>query len=137
MNKYLYFILLFFLYSCLSSFNEQDILGKYSPINYYNNFDTIIIAKNNKYYRKVYDINKKLVLDMSGEWYFTNDNKNIQFWSFYLNLDDDLVKFPESVKDTLGGSQVVIEKFNGNIKFCFGYFAQDLENQNCYEKLIK
>ena len=87
------------------------------------------------YHRKVYDVKKHLVLDMNGKWNFYNNKKSqIQFHNFYLNLEDDLVKFPKLVEDTLGGGSFNMVWSKGKIEFCVGYYSADLPNQNCYKK---
>ena len=121
--------------SCVDNFTEQEILGTYTAVHYKNCFDTIQIKNNGIYHRKVYDVKKHLVLDMNGKWKFYNNKKSqIQFHSFFLNLDRNLVKFPELVEDTLGGGSFNIERNKGKIEFCVGYYSEDLPNQNCYKK---
>lgn len=120
--------------SCIEHFEEREIYGYYTPIDYKNSFDTIQLLPDGVYHRKVYDRNKKLLLEMNGKWTL-KDNENLQFDPFYLNLDDDLVKFPEQVKDTTGGWAGNLEANNGKIQFCVGYYAPKLSNQNCYCKL--
>ena len=124
------FILLMFS-SCVKHFEEKEVCGYYTPVNYKNNFDTIQFLPNSKYLRRVYDINKKLVLEMKGNWKLTEQKSKIQIDGFYLNLDDDLVKFPELSKDT---NMMVISVLETNmeiIQFCAGHYP----NQNCYQKV--
>lgn len=45
-----------FLISCVYRFTEQEILGIYTPVDYKNCFDTIVLKENGVYDRKVYDI---------------------------------------------------------------------------------
>jgi hypothetical protein len=131
---YLLFSLLL-LSSCVDRFTEQEVLGVYTPVDYKNCFDTIRLKKNGVYHRKVYDIKKHLLLDMKGKWNFYNEEKSqIQFHSFYLNLDDNLIKFPELVQDTVGGGAFNLERNNNTIAFCVGYYSASLPNQNCYQK---
>jgi hypothetical protein len=120
------------LFSCIK---EQDLKGTYVPVNYKNNFDTIRLEDDGIYSRKVYDINGKLLLKMKGRWEHKNDI--INFRPFFLNLDYDLVKFPEVIQDTLGGWSGNLHKNNGNLEFCVGHLSASLPNQNCYRKIAK
>ena|SRR5690554_491555 len=129
-------LLLIFLitFSCTESYTEDEVVGVYTPIDYEKNYDTITLLKNGHYNRKVYNLNKEMLLSMEGKWSFYNDNKNqIRLYSFYLNLDDDLKNNPSLVKDTSGTNLIVLEYINDNLGFCVGYFA----NQNCYQKQSK
>lgn len=119
-------------FSCI---REQDLKGTYVPVNYKNNFDTIDLEDNGIYSRKVYDINGKLLLKMKGKWERSNDA--IRFQSFYLNFDDDLVKYPELAQDTLGNWGGYLGYNNGDLEFCVGHFSGSLPNQNCYQKIGK
>jgi|APGre2960657404_1045060.scaffolds.fasta_scaffold01286_6 hypothetical protein len=112
-------------------FNETDLYGYYTP-NYLNNYDTIQIKPKGIYYRKVYDKNKKLILEMNGRWRFESGNKII-IEKFYLNLDDDLIKFPDSSKDTNYSISTYFQNDNSGMFFCVGYS----KDQNCYRKLKK
>ncbi len=117
------------------AFNEQELIGIYTPVNYKNTFDTIQLHTNNVYHRRVYDRNKKLVLEMDGEWKIDGDF--IKFEPFYLNLDDDLILYPQSIQDTTGGWGGYLEKKNGSMEFCVGHLSASLPNQNCYQQLNK
>lgn len=111
----LFIILLFS--SCVEHFEEKEVYGYYTPVGYKNNFDTLQLQPDNVYYRKVYDINKKLLLEMKGKWKM-EVNHRIILSPFYMNLDDDLVKFPELVNDTTGGVNTYFEMRNGKVRFC-------------------
>lgn len=115
------------------NYTENELIGIYTPKDYKKTFDTIQLEKNNVYYRKVYDVDKKLVLEMKGKW--TLDNNFVKFKSFYLNLDDDLVTFPESAQDTTGGWGGDLAKSKGIIEFCVGHLSASLPDQSCYKKL--
>lgn len=128
--KALIIMFLFPLTSCVERFNKEEVYGIYAAVGYKNTFDTLWLKENEVYHRKVYDKNKKLVLEMDGKWTIKN-NEEIQFYSFYFNLDDDLIKFPESVKDTTGGRSAILETDNGTIQFCVGYY----QGENCYQKI--
>ncbi len=120
--------------SCRNSFTEKEIIGTYSPLDYKNTYDTIQLNEHNIYRRKVYDINKKLVLDTKGKW--SVDEDVIVFKSpFFLNFDRDLVQFPELLQDTISNGVGYIYLNNGTIKFCVGQASASLPNQNCYYKL--
>ena len=133
--RYLIGLLSIFFFSCSNSIDLEDAVGTYVPENYENNFDTITLRSKGVYHRKVYDSDGNLVLNMKGKWMLGENKDEIRFRSFYLNLDDDLVKFPESVQDTSGGWSGLIEKEIGEMKFCLGYYSADLPDQNCYKKI--
>ena len=122
------------IYSCTNNFTEKEVIGTYVPVDYKQTFDTIILMKNGIYHRKVYDRNKTLMIDMKSQ-YKIQANGSILFYSYFLNLDRDLVKFPELIKDTLGGGSFILEKIDGKIGFCTGYASASLPNQNCYHKV--
>lgn len=135
MKSVYYIFTVLFLISCVYRFTEQEILGIYTPVDYKNCFDTIVLKENGVYDRKVYDIKKHLVLDMSGKWNFKKGQSNvIEFSSYFHNLDRDLIKFPELAIDTIGSWSHTIERSKGKIEFCVGYYSADLPNQNCYRK---
>ncbi|PQL94855.1 hypothetical protein [Apibacter adventoris] len=119
----------------LSCISDRDVEGVYVPVDYKNNFDTICIKMNGIYDRKVYNKNGKLLLKMKGEWQRSNDA--IRFQSFYLNLDDDLEKYPKLVQDTMGNWGGYLGYNNGNLEFCIGHLSASLPNQNCYRKIKK
>lgn len=130
--KYLIWLFtLALLSSCDEHFEEKEMYGYYTPIDYKNNFDTLQLQPEGLYYRKVYDRNKKLLLEMNGKWKFEN-NHTLKLETFYHNLDDDLVKFPESVKDTTSGVTTSFESRNNTIQFCVGYYNDE---KNCYGKV--
>lgn len=132
MIKILFIVLLFS--ACIPHFEDNEVVGLYTPNDYKNNYDTLEIKPDGIYHRKVYDFNKKLLLEMNGKWNL-RDNEILHFEPFYLNLDDDLVKFPHLVKDTTGDWEGSLEKVNNKIQFCVGYHAPKLSNQNCYVKI--
>lgn len=119
-----------FFASCDEHFEAEELYGYYAPVGYKNTFDTIQLKPDSVYHRKVYDKNSELVLEMNGKWQIERNNI-LHFTPFYLNLDVDLAKFPQSVNDTSGGWQGRLETRKGVIGFCVGYF----ENENCYRKV--
>lgn len=120
-------------FSC-KSYTEKEIIGLYAPVNYNNTFDTIRLIEGGKYYRKVYDKNKTLVLKMEGKWNVHSDI--IEFESpYFYNLDRDLIKYPELMEDTVSNGNGYVGLKNGTIEFCIGYFSADLPDQNCYQKI--
>jgi hypothetical protein len=124
-------LIMFLLTSCKERFTNDEMIGTYVPIGYKNNLDTIQIKPQGLYHRRVFDKTNKLVLEMEGTWKLVTQNSQIQIEPFYLNLDDDLVKFPDNVRDT---SMVIIKNLetqNGTIQFCVGYY----EGENCYRKI--
>jgi hypothetical protein len=115
-------------------YTEKELIGVYAPTDYKNTFDTIQLKEHNKYHRKVYDKNKKLVLEMQGEWNIKEDV--IEFKSpYFFNLDRDLVEFPELLQDTASNGLGYVWKKKDTLEFCVGHFAVDLPDQNCYQKL--
>ena len=117
----------------MRSFTEKEMIGTYSPSDYKNTYDTIQLNEHNKYHRKVYDINKKLILERKGAWIVEEDV--IDFKSpYFLNLDRDLEKFPELLQDTISNGVGYIYLINGTINFCVGNASASLP-QNCYQKL--
>lgn len=132
--KRIFLLFLVTVCSCTESYTEKELIGTYTPENYKNTFDTIQLKENNVYHRSVYDISKTLVLDIDGEWSVKEDV--IKFKSpYFLNLDRDLVQFPELLQDTISNGIGYIYSDNGIIKFCVGHFSASLPNQNCYRKL--
>lgn len=128
----IFFLMGLLFVSC--GYTEKDLIGVYAPADYKNTFDTIQLQEHNKYHRKVYDINKKLVLEMQGEWSIKEDV--IEFKSpYFFNLDRDLVEFPELLQDTVSNGLGYVWKKKGTLEFCVGHFAVDLPDQNCYQKL--
>src|SRR5690625_2605713 len=92
----IFFLIGLLFVSC--GYTGKDLIGVYAPTDYKNTFDTIQLKEHNKYHRKVYDKNKKLVLEMQGEWSIKEDV--IEFKSpYFFNLDRDLVEFPELLQD--------------------------------------
>ena len=124
-------IVLAMLSSCVQHFDEKELYGKYVAVNYKNTFDTIQLMPQGSYYRHVYDRNKKLVLETEGKWKLEEQKTKLKFIHFYLNLDDDLIKFPESVKDTSTEVITTLETQKGTVIFCVGYYR----GENCYEKI--
>lgn len=122
--------LMVFLFISCNTIREDEIYGKYVPISYKNNFDTLTIYKNNEYKRTVYDKNKKLLLHYKST-YRLDKSDLIKFDDFYLNLDRDLINMPEDVKDTDMSMTTSFEKKDKDIIICFGYHI----GENCYRKL--
>ena len=121
-------ILLICFSSCDEHFEKSDIYGCYTPIGYKNNFDTIIFKVKNKFRRRVYDKNKKLILDQKGTWVL-KDKHTLLIETFYRNLDDDLVRYPEKI-DTNFSLSTYFETVDGKIQFDFGHFI----GENCFQK---
>jgi hypothetical protein len=126
--------LLFFVIfsSCDQKFEEKELYGFYSPIDYKNTYDTIQLKPNGVLQRRVYDRNRTLVLNQSGKWQL-DGNTIIKFRTFFVNLDRDVAKFPELLADTLGGWGAKLKKKQHGLKFCVGH---DI-NENCYQKIKK
>lgn len=88
-NTSLILVLPLLLFSCQNISNE-DIYGKYSPISYKNSFDTLTINKDGTYNRRIYDKNKKRLLNYNSKYKL--EGNTINFDDFYLNLDKDFFK---------------------------------------------
>ena len=109
--------------------NKENIIGKYAAVGYVNTSDTIMVNKAGIYERKIYDKNKKLALQMQGKWEY--DNGLLVMTPFFLNLDRDIVLYPEILSDTSMRMEVLVEKTLKGTRFCTGY----LENEYCYKKI--
>jgi hypothetical protein len=119
------------LYSaCDVRFSEKDLYGTYVPFNYKNTYDSIQLNPRGVYLRKVYDKSGKKVLDMSGKWEMKDANE-IQFYSFFQNLDRDISLYPELLSDTTGGVSTILRTDGTSIRFCIGHY----ENSNCYKRI--
>lgn len=110
--------------------DEGEAVGAYVAQGYLNTIDTIYLEPAGIYERRVYTTNGSCVLSMRSKWKLTGD-REIAFDAFFLNLDRDLLKFPELTADTLGGMHSILESKGSSLVFCVGY----LENQNCYRKV--
>ncbi len=127
-NTSLILVLLLLLFSC-QNISSEDIYGKYSPISYKNSFDTLTINKDGIYNRRVYDKKKKRLLNYNSKYKL--EGNTINFDDFYLNLDKDLVTFPEDINDVDMTYTTFFEKKDKNITLCFGYHS----GENCYKKV--
>lgn len=118
-------------FSC--TYKAEELFGVYVPNDYKNTFDTIQLNENKRYNRRVYDKNKKLVLEIQGQWDIKGDV--IEFKApYFFNLDRDLVEFPELLQDTISNGIGIIWKKKNTLEFCIGHLAVDLPDQNCYKK---
>ncbi len=125
-----FLIILTLLFSCTEHFEEKELYGYYSPVDYKNTFDTLHLQPKGIYYRKVYDGNKKLLLNTNGKWNVEKDGK-VKLNGFFLNLDNDLVKYPETVNDDGMELLTNFETNSSVIQFCCGY----KQGENCYQKI--
>lgn len=117
------------LVSCVHNYTKQELQGIYIPIGNKNNSDSIQLLNNGTFKRKIYDKNKKLVLEAEGTWQM-NANK-IKFKKFYLNLDQDFAEGNTKLDDGYYDIETVLETSNNTIQFCVGYY----ERENCYLKI--
>lgn len=126
-----FLFLLFFLFSLFAcEYYKKEIVGVYNLENLKLSHDTIILKENNIYDRMVYDLNGVQLLKYSSKWKFQKPNRII-LTDFYLNLDDDLNKFPELLKDRDMEINTFIETIDGRNGFNVGYY----ENQFNYLKV--
>lgn len=69
---------------------------------------------------------------MNGKWKLLEQANRIQLIGWYVNLDDDLVKFPELVNDTNMIINTTLENEYGIVQFCgVGHHPEE----NCYQKI--
>ncbi|WP_223601696.1 hypothetical protein [Chryseobacterium sp. GVT01B] len=129
MKKSISLILLPLLFSC-QNISSEDVYGKYSPVSYKNTYDTLTIHRDGVYNRVIYNREGKKLLDYDSKYKI--DNQSITLSKFYLNLDKDLIAFPEDVEDTNTTYITSFKKKDKNIFLCFGYYGE-----NCYQKIIK
>lgn len=120
--------------SCAKRFSKEEILGTYIAEGYTHSFDTIVLQQNNRYHRKVYNVEKELLLDMEATYEFDGNNR-IDLSSFYVNLDDNLIKFPNQVSDTTSLTSIILKEHNGKIVFCLGSIFGKSEFDYCYNKI--
>lgn len=113
MKKSISLILLPLLFSC-QNISSEDMYGKYSPISYKNTYDTLTIHRDGVYNRVIYNREGKKLLDYDSKYKI--DNQSITLSKFYLNLDKDLIAFPEDVEDT---NTTYITSFKKKIKTFF------------------
>lgn len=123
---------IFLLNSCVELFEEDEVYGYYVPVSYKNTFDTIQLKPNSIYHRKLYDKSNKMVLETTGSWKFEKGHRII-LRGFYLNLDQDLDKFPYLASDTSMEVDSYFETKGGVIRFCVGYTM----DENCYTLIAK
>lgn len=128
MKRVISLILLPLLFSC-QKISDEDIYGKYSPVSYKNTYDTLTIHRGGVYNRVIYNIERKKLLDYNSKYKL--DGSSIKFSDFYLNLDKDLIAFPEDVNDVDMTYTTFFEKEDKNIVLCFGYH----DGENCYKKI--
>ena len=110
---------------------DSEVPGVYVPVDFKNTYDTIWVFGNGsyRYRRKVYNKNGKLVLDVEHSYRMALGG--IGFDTFFLNLDRDLVKFPELIDDFFDYAEFALEKKKGIVQFCTGYD----DGEGCYIKL--
>jgi len=124
----IFFFVVVFAIACKKNARETYV-GTYAAINYINTTDTIYVLSNNVYARKVYDKEGRLVLNMKSSLEMNGDE--IVFHSFFLNLDRDIIQYPELLSDTVMEMNVSVERSFLKVQFCTGY----LEGENCYSKV--
>ncbi len=111
-------------------FFEVEVIGTYTPVDYKNNFDTIQLLSDHTYNRSIYGKNNKLILKTKGHWHL-GDFHMLDFDPFLVNFDDDFLKYPESLSDSLNGWYGDLSLKGNHIQFCTGHF----EFQYCYRKI--
>lgn len=123
-------IILPLLFSC-QTISDNEVHGKYAPISYKNTYDTLIIHKNGIYSRVIYNRKGKKLLGYNSKYKL--DGSSIKFSDFYLNLDKDLIVFPQDVNDVDMTYTSFFERKDKGIIICFGYH----EGENCYKKIAE
>jgi hypothetical protein len=116
--------------SCVGDFESKDLYGKYVPKGYIHSFDTLELKSQGDYSRNIYDANHHLVVNTIGHWELVEGHK-LKLETFYLNLDQDLEKFPVSVKDSEIEVITDVGTMEGTISFCVGSYI----DENCYQKI--
>ncbi len=114
---------------CTLPKDESEVVGVYVAHNYTNCDDTISLHPGGVYERRVYASNGTAVLRMRGKWELV-DGLSVQFHSFFLDLDRDLLQWPELALDTEMVARVPLESVDGALGFCTGPY----EGTNCYRK---
>jgi len=130
MKKRLFLLLPCTLLLACMHVDEKEALGTYVAQSHVNTIDTIYLEPAGTYKRRVYASDGELALSMHGKWKLSG-SREISFDGFFLNLDRDLLKYPELVMDTDRVESSILESSGGSLKFCVGY----LEGQNCYQKV--
>jgi hypothetical protein len=120
------------LVTCGAHFDQKDVVGTYVALDYVNCIDTIRVLPSGLYERRVYASDRSLALGMQGKWTLDEvGDGQITFYSFFLNLDRDLLKYPELVSDTALKLSVELESLGGSVGFCTGYY----DGKNCYRRI--
>lgn len=113
-----------------SGYKEEELIGIYTPINYYNNIDTICLEKNGVFNHRIYNKNNKLLIAYKGNWKLENGSE-IHFVPFHLNLDHTFSDLSKIEYDTSGGWSGSLNSNNSYVYFCVGH---DIE-EYCYKKI--
>lgn len=116
--------------SCGTPSNEREVIGTYVADGYIRTADTLLLQPAGVYQRRVYSSDGRLVLEMNSTWELRADGE-IVLQGFYLNLDDDLVQFPELAADTGYQVNTHIRQDAGALLFCVGHY----EGKNCYRRV--
>ena len=114
---------------CSWEHSLESLSGTYVPDGFRNNYDTITLKPDGSYRRIVCDSSRKLIRSIQGTW--TVDGGMLSIEHFYLNLDDDLTRFPESAMDDSTHIKRVFDDRDGRPGFCVGY----LPGENCYWRI--
>lgn len=109
--------------------SDQQLPGTYAAVGYINTYDTIILKPGQLYERFVYDKSNKLSLHMNGRWNY-NDGM-LTMHSFFLNVDRDIIAYPELLTDTVMSMEARIETKKSKLRFCTGYE----DNEYCYQQI--
>ena len=94
---------------CSSYQSEDSLIGKYANLSNSNTYDTILLRKEGRYERHIHDKSNNFIKFFEGRWSFNGEGK-IVFTDFFMNLDRDLVKFPELLNDTYGHFEISINR---------------------------
>lgn len=122
-------IIIFMLTMCSSYQSEDNLIGKYASLSNTNTYDTISLLRERRYERHIYGKSNNFIKKFEGSWSFNSEGK-IVFADFFMNLDRDLVKFPELLNETYGHFEISINKNSQGLYFCTGY-----EDDYCYQKV--
>jgi len=109
---------------------ESEVVGVFALAGAVNTFDTLYLKPGGVYERLVYNLKRERVLRYKGKWEYYPDRIILHSW--FLNLDRDLVKFPELAADTGLVVSTGFDVFSiDTVTFCTGY----LPDEHCYKRV--
>jgi hypothetical protein len=116
--------------ACWNSHDLESFSGTYVPVNFLNNFDTIVFKADGSCQRVVRDTSGKTIRSMNGTWTIRGGHE-ISVEHFYLNFDDDLIRFPTTAMDDSTHVVRQIVDRGDRLGFCVGYIT----GEYCYQRI--